>query len=121
MLGKINVLSEATKPSPDPRILAWLRTCEAEIVIDPVILGEIRFAILLLRREAHRDRLEQWFDSRPRCIARLRIWATVCDRSQARRSSASPAHVALGFYASMAAMRSFAWFILGAVGCGSVS
>ena len=58
-----NVLSEATKPSPDPRILAWLRGHEAEIVVDPVILGEIRFGILLLRRGARRDRLERWFDT----------------------------------------------------------
>ena len=57
-----NVLSEATRPSPDPRIVSWLRTHEAEIVVDPVILGEIRFGILLLRRSARRDRLERWFD-----------------------------------------------------------
>jgi predicted nucleic acid-binding protein len=57
-----NVLSEATRPSPDPRILAWLRRHEAEIVVDPVILGEIRFGILLLRRSARRERLERWFD-----------------------------------------------------------
>ena len=57
-----NVLSEATRPSPAPRILAWLRDHEAEIVVDPVILGEIRFGILLLRRGARRDRLERWFD-----------------------------------------------------------
>jgi len=58
-----NVLSEATKPSPDPRIVSWLRTHEAELVVDPVILGEIRFGILLLRRGARRDRLERWFDN----------------------------------------------------------
>jgi hypothetical protein len=57
-----NVLSEPTKPSPDPRIIAWLRRHEAEIVVDPVILGEIRFGILLLNRGARRDRLERWFD-----------------------------------------------------------
>lgn len=57
-----NVLSEATKPSPDPRIMAWLRSHEAELVIDPVILGEIRFGILLLQRGARRDRLERWFN-----------------------------------------------------------
>lgn len=57
-----NVLSEATKPSPDPRIIAWLRSHEAEIIVDPVIIGEIRFGILLLQRGARRDRLERWFD-----------------------------------------------------------
>lgn len=67
-----NVLSEATKPNPDPRIIAWLRGHEAEIVVDPVIVGEIRFGILLLRRGARRDRLERWFQDgigRIHCIA----------------------------------------------------
>jgi toxin FitB len=67
-----NVLSEPTKPKPDSRILAWLRQHEAEIVVDPVILGEIRFGILLLRRGARRDRLERWFDAgvgRIHCIS----------------------------------------------------
>jgi predicted nucleic acid-binding protein len=57
-----NVLSEVTKPRPDPQIIAWLRSQEAEIIVDPVIVGEIRFGILLLRRGARRDRLERWFD-----------------------------------------------------------
>lgn len=35
---------------------------EATIVIDPVILGELRFGILLLPRGARRARLERWFD-----------------------------------------------------------
>lgn len=43
-----NVLSEATKPAPDSQVVDWLRQNEREIVIDPVILGEIRFGILLL-------------------------------------------------------------------------
>lgn len=71
VLVDANVLSEATRPSPDPRILVWLRTHETALVIDPVILGEIRFGILLLPHGARRDRLERWFDSgieRIRCI-----------------------------------------------------
>lgn len=58
-----NVLSEATKPSPDLRIIAWPRSHEAEIIVDPVIVGEIRHGISLLRRGAPRDRLARWFDS----------------------------------------------------------
>ena len=57
-----NVLSEATKPSPDQRVLDWLRANEAEIVVDPVILGEMRFGILLLPKGKKRTMLEQWFD-----------------------------------------------------------
>ena len=57
-----NVLSEATKPSPDLRVVEWLRRNEEAISVDPVILGEIRFGILLLPSGARRTRLERWFD-----------------------------------------------------------
>jgi hypothetical protein len=57
-----NVLSEATKPSPDAAAIAWLRRHEREVAIDPVILGEVRFGILLLDPGRRRQRLEQWFD-----------------------------------------------------------
>lgn len=57
-----NVLSEATKPAPDPRVLAWLARHEREIAIDPIILGEIRFGIFLLPAGKRRARLERWFE-----------------------------------------------------------
>jgi hypothetical protein len=57
-----NVLSELTKPAPQQNVERWLRENEAEIAIDPVVLGEIRFGILLQPRSARRRRLEQWFD-----------------------------------------------------------
>ena len=57
-----NVLSETTKPEPDLGVVAWLRSHEREIVVDPVILGEIRFGILLLPAGRRRSRLETWFD-----------------------------------------------------------
>lgn len=57
-----NVLSEATKPDPDPRVLAWLARHEREIAIDPIILGEIRFGIFLLPAGKRRARLERWFE-----------------------------------------------------------
>jgi len=57
-----NVLSEATKPAPHPRAISWLRTHERDIAIDPIILGELRFGILLLSRGKKRASLERWFD-----------------------------------------------------------
>jgi len=57
-----NVLSEPTRPGPRPAVVAWLRRHEREIAVDPVILGEIRFGILLLPRGKRRARLERWFD-----------------------------------------------------------
>lgn len=56
-----NVLSEPTKPTPDSRVLAWLRTHEEEIAVDPVILGEMRFGILVLPKGRKRNALESWF------------------------------------------------------------
>lgn len=67
-----NVLSEATKPEPDPRVVDWLAHAERELAVDPIILGELRFGILLLPRGRRRDRLERWFDegaARLHCIA----------------------------------------------------
>ena len=58
-----NVLSEPTKIAPHPGALDWLRRHEGDLVVDPFILGEIRFGILLLPRGKRRARLEQWFDS----------------------------------------------------------
>jgi toxin FitB len=66
-----NVLSEATKPDPDPRVVQWLRENERSIVLDPIVLGEVRFGILLMARGARRTELERWFDqgvSRIQCL-----------------------------------------------------
>lgn len=58
-----NVLSEPTRPDPRPAVVAWLRRHERTIAVDPVILGEVRFGILLLPRGKRRTRLERWFDA----------------------------------------------------------
>ena len=58
-----NVLSEPTRPAPDANVVEWLRRNEREIVVDPLILGELRFGVLLLRRGEKRARLERWFDA----------------------------------------------------------
>jgi toxin FitB len=56
-----NVLSEATKPSPELKVLDWLRANEAELAVDPIILGEIRFGIDRMPPGPRRKRLELWF------------------------------------------------------------
>jgi predicted nucleic acid-binding protein len=62
-LADANVLSEPTRPTPDPRVLAWLRTHELSLVVNPVVLGEIEYGILLLPASRRRKRLEEWFAS----------------------------------------------------------
>ncbi len=56
-----NVLSEPTRARPDPGVLEWLARHERDLAVDPIILGEVRFGILLLPRGARRSRLERWF------------------------------------------------------------
>lgn len=58
-----NVLSEPTKPAPDPRVVAWLRKFERDIAVDPVIVGELRYGILILPKGKKRAALEHWFDA----------------------------------------------------------
>lgn len=58
-----SVLSEPTKTAPDARVIAWLREHQEELAVDPLILGELRFGILLLPKSTKRRRLEAWFDA----------------------------------------------------------
>lgn len=67
-----NVLSEPTKPEPDPRVVTWLRRHQIDIAVDPVVLGELRFGILILPQGRKRTELERWFDAgvrRLHCLA----------------------------------------------------
>ncbi len=67
-----NVLSEPTKPAPNPRVLDWLRHHESELFVDPIILAELHLGILLLPRGKRQQRLETWFEqvvSRLACLA----------------------------------------------------
>jgi toxin FitB len=58
-----SVLSEPTRPSPDANVVEWLRRSEREIAVDPIILGEVRFGILLLPKGRRRSNLERWFEA----------------------------------------------------------
>lgn len=58
-----NVLSEPTKPAPHSSVVDWLRHHEREIAVDPIILGEVRFGILLLPKGKRRASLERWFQA----------------------------------------------------------
>ena len=56
-----NVLSEPTRPAPNQDVVNWLGANESKLVVDPIILGEIQFGILLLPAGAKRRSLESWF------------------------------------------------------------
>lgn len=65
-----NVLSEPTKPAPDARVVEWLRRHERDLAVNPIILGELEYGILLLPASRRRVRLEQWFTDG---VQRLRV------------------------------------------------
>jgi len=56
-----NVLSEPTKPRPRATVIQWLRRNESELVISPIVLGELQYGILLLPAGRKRTRLLKWF------------------------------------------------------------
>jgi toxin FitB len=58
-----NVLSEPTKSARDEGVVDWLRYNERDIVVDPIILGELRFGILSLPHGKRRTRLDEWFNA----------------------------------------------------------
>lgn len=58
-----NVLSEPTKQTADSKVVDWLSANEANLVVDPIIIGELRMGILALPRGRKRERLEAWFES----------------------------------------------------------
>src|SRR3989441_10162099 len=56
-----NVLSEPTRSVPDQRAVAWLGAREGDLVVDPIVLGEMSAGILALPCGKKRVRLEAWF------------------------------------------------------------
>ena len=54
-----NVLSEALKLEPEPRVVAWLDRRFPECAISTITIFELRAAIELLSRGQRRDALEQ--------------------------------------------------------------
>ena len=58
-----NVVSEPTRPIPDPRVVEWLRVHEPDLAVDPVIVGELRFGILILPKGRKRTALQRWFNA----------------------------------------------------------
>ena len=70
-----NILSEVTRPLPAPQVVEWLRENERGVVVDPIILGEIHFGILVLAKGKRRARLERWFETGVRRVECL-VWDT---------------------------------------------
>jgi predicted nucleic acid-binding protein len=75
-----NVLSEPTKQAADSKVVAWLDTNESNLVVDSIIIGELRIGILALPRGRKRDRLEQWYATVVETIECIPWDATISQR-----------------------------------------
>lgn len=75
-----NVLSEATRPAPEPKVVAWLSAHEGDFVVDPIVLGELHLGILLLARGRKRMQLDEWFRAIARTVECLPWDASVSAR-----------------------------------------
>jgi len=58
-----NVLSEPTKQTANSRVVTWLQANESNLIVDSIIIGELRIGILALPRGRKRARLEQWYET----------------------------------------------------------
>ena len=58
-----SVLSEPTRPKPDDTVIEWLSSHESDLVVDPIILGELCIGIQALPSGGKRARLEKWFEA----------------------------------------------------------
>ena len=65
-----NVLSEATRPIPVAPVIDWLVQHEPDMVVSPIVLGEIEYSIRLAPAGRKRTKLLQWFASG---VQRLRV------------------------------------------------
>ena len=82
-----NVLSEVTRLAPSPSVVDWLRKYEPDMVVTPIVLGEIQYGIGLTTSSRKRQDLQRWLEEG---LRRLRVldldsgtastWATLLVR-----------------------------------------
>jgi predicted nucleic acid-binding protein len=58
-----NVLSEPTHANPSKAVLDWIQSHESDLVVSPIILGELEYGILQLPQGRKKKQLEEWFAS----------------------------------------------------------
>jgi predicted nucleic acid-binding protein len=78
-----NVLSEASRPSPDTKVVDWLSANERNLVVDSIVLGELYLGVLALPAGHRRTRLEQWFEAISKTIVCL-PWDAAVSRQWAK-------------------------------------
>ncbi len=103
-----NVPSELAKPSPDPRVEAWM-AAQSLPHLSVVTIGELRKGFALLPESRRRAQLEQWFEIvlLPLVAGRvLPVTHAICERwgilSAKRQLSGAPLAMADGLIAATA-------------------
>ncbi len=105
-----NVLSEPTRPRPDPGVLAWLAAVdEDEVFISAITIAELRYGIERLMAGKKRATLEGWLQQNLRLRFEGRVLpvnahvADTCGRLIAySESKGRPIAVADGYIAATA-------------------
>lgn len=89
VLVDANVLSEGTKPRPVLAVIDWLAASVEEVVVNPIIVGELKYGILTMPLGRKRDRYIAWFNSGIECLPVLpiesstaHVWAELNARLQ---------------------------------------
>lgn len=110
-----NILSEFTRPRPEPRVVQWLDSLEEhQVFLSVVTLAEIRRGIELLGQGVRRDRLTHWleqelperFEERrilPVDLQVAEVWGVLVARGAARGITL---HTMDGFILATAAVHS---------------
>lgn len=105
-----NVLSEPTRPRPDPGVLAWLANADEDgMFVSAITIAELRYGIQRLTTGRRRTMLENWLQQylRPRFGDRIlpvnADVADTCGRLIAQsESKGRPIAVADGYIAATA-------------------
>ncbi|MEQ1930801.1 MAG: PIN domain-containing protein [Parvularculaceae bacterium] len=95
-IADTNVISETVRPSPEPRVMAWLEATPIErLHTTSVNLAEIRFGVLSQGEPARANALENWLERTVRPLFEGRIlqadedalltWRTLSKELQRRR------------------------------------
>jgi len=89
-LADVNVLSEPAKPQPQAPVVQWLMANHAEIVVDPIVMGEMWEGIVALPDGRRKQNLATWFHQSPGTLVCLEwtlktavVWAEL--RNEVRR------------------------------------
>ena len=61
-------------------VVDWLRTHDRRLVVNPIILGELEYGIMLLPAGKRRTRLQKWF---AKGVKRLRVFDLDVDTAKA--------------------------------------